>query len=102
MSCCGSKRAAARAVALRRGAGSTAPRGAASPTAPVAAAARPADVLVRYLGVQPVRVRGTASGRTYHTSSAAPTFAIDARDAAALIRTGLFRTAASGTAASAT
>jgi hypothetical protein len=58
-------------------------------------------VLVRYLGAQPVRVRGTASGRIYHTSSAAPTLAIDARDAAALIRTGLFRAAAGGTAASA-
>jgi hypothetical protein len=61
------------------------------------AAARPADVLVRYLGAQPVRVRGAASGRTYHTSSTSPLLAIDARDAAALIRTGLFRTTASAT-----
>jgi hypothetical protein len=50
---------------------------------------------VRYLGVQPVRVRGAASGRTYTASSAEPSLTIDARDAAALIRTGLFRTAAS-------
>jgi len=52
---------------------------------------------VRYLGVQPVRVRGTASGRVYHTSSADPLLAIDARDAAALIRTGLFQATVSAT-----
>jgi hypothetical protein len=92
--CCGSKRAAARAVALRRGNGSAAPRRAVSWAAPVAAA-RGADIFVRYLGVRPVRVRGAASGRTYHTSAADPMLAIDARDAAALIRTGLFRTPAS-------
>ncbi len=94
MGCCGQKRAAARAVARGRGDGSTALRPAVSRVAPVAAA-RGADVFVRYLGVRPVRVRGAASGRTYHTSSADPMLAIDARDAAALIRTGLFRTAAS-------
>jgi hypothetical protein len=51
-------------------------------------------VRVRYLGVRAVRVRGAASGRTYTASSTDPLLRIDARDAAALIRTGLFRTAA--------
>ncbi len=86
MSCCGNKRAAASA-ALRR---------ATSQVAPVAAA-RAADTHVRYLGARPVRVRGAASGRLYHTSSANSMLTIDARDAAALIRTGLFRMAAGAT-----
>jgi hypothetical protein len=93
MSCCGQKRAAASA-ALRRRDGNGAPQRAAPRAAPVEGG-RLANVLVRYLGVQPVRVRGTASGRVYRASSADPSIAIDARDAAALIRTGLFRTAAS-------
>jgi hypothetical protein len=57
---------------------------------------------VRYLGVRPVRVRGAASGRTYTASATDPLLRIDARDAAALIRTGLFRAATSRAAASAT
>jgi hypothetical protein len=90
MGCCGQKRVAASA-GLRRQDRSTAPsRTAPSRAAPVGAA-RGADVLVRYLGARPVRVRGAASGRTYHSSSADPLLSIDARDAAALIRTGLFR-----------
>jgi hypothetical protein len=91
MSCCGNKRAAA-SVALRRGNEVATPRQAPLAVTPVAVA-RAADVHVRYLGVRPVRVRGPASGRTYHTSSADPMLTIDARDAAALARTGLFRTA---------
>jgi hypothetical protein len=92
MSCCGHKRAAA-SGALRRRDGNTARHLAASLTAPVAPA-RAADVRVRYLGVRAVRVRGAASGRTYTASATDPLLGIDARDAAALIRTGLFRTAA--------
>ena len=91
MGCCGNKRAAAGA-ALRRRDGDTAPRRA----APVSAA-RLADVSVRYLGARPVRVRGAATGRAYHASPANPSLAIDARDVAALVRTGLFRPAANAT-----
>jgi hypothetical protein len=95
MSCCGGKRAAASGALSPRN-GNTERRLAASRAAPLAAA-RAADVRVRYVGVRPVRVRGAASGRVYTASSADPSLTIDARDAAALIRTGLFRTAASAT-----
>jgi hypothetical protein len=93
MSCCGSKRAAAGA-ALRRRDGNTTRQLAASLAASLAAPARAADMRVRYLGVRPVRVRGAASGRTYVASAADSRLTIDARDAAALIRTGLFRSVA--------
>lgn len=89
MGCCGSKRAAASAAAGRPGGG--APPRTVAPGAGPAAAGRPADVIVRYVGARPVRARGAASGRSYQTSPADPLVAIDARDAAALIRTGLFR-----------
>ncbi len=93
MGCCGQKRAAASA-ALRQRDRSAAPRRAAPRAAPRAATvpptARAANVPLRYLGVRAVRVRGAASGRVYHASAASPSIAIDARDAAALIRTGLF------------
>lgn len=93
MSCCGNKRAAASA-ALRSRDGNTTRAPAASRAAAVTTA-RGADIRVRYLGVRPVRARGAASGRTYVASSSEPMLTIDARDAAALIRTGLFRSAAS-------
>jgi hypothetical protein len=35
-------------------------------------------------------VRGTATGRIYRCSAAAPVLSVDGRDAAALLRTGLF------------
>jgi hypothetical protein len=100
MGCCGNKRAAASATLRRQDPGATphrtSPR-AAPPTpardrrASSATPARAADIRMRYLGAQPVRVRGAASGRTYHASPADPSLTIDARDAAALTRTGLFR-----------
>jgi len=91
MGCCGQKRAAA-SVALRRRDRSAAPQRAAPRVASASAlaAGRPADVPLRYLGVRAVRVRGSASGRVYHASSTRPSITIDARDVAALIRTGLF------------
>jgi len=87
MGCCGNKRAAASAAA--RGQGGSGSLSRAAPTAMTAG--RPADVVVRYIGGGPVRVRGTASGRVYHSSPAAPLLQIDGRDAAALVRTGLFQ-----------
>ena len=91
MSCCGHRRAAASAATNSRGDRSTTPRRAAASRAAPIAAVRAAEVRMRYLGVQPVRVRGTASGRIYNTSAADPSLTIDPRDAAGLIRTGLFR-----------
>jgi hypothetical protein len=90
MGCCGNKRAAASATLRRQDPGATPRRGTVPRAAPFGPA-RAADIRMRYLGAQPVRVRGAASGRTYHASPAGPSLTIDARDAAALIRTGLFR-----------
>jgi hypothetical protein len=76
MGCCNQKRAAMIAPA--------------SP--PADRAQTPAQrVTVRYTASRPIRVRGTATGRVYHCSARSPVLAVDARDAAALIRTGLFR-----------
>ena len=89
MGCCGNKRAAASATLRRQDPGATPRR--TGPRAAPSGPARAADIRMRYLGAQPVRVRGAASGRTYHASPADPSLTIAARDAAALIRTGLFR-----------
>ena len=94
MSCCGNKRAAA-SGALRRRDPSARGRLAASSRAVPLTPARAPDRPVRYVGVRAVRVRGAASGRTYTASATDQLLMIDARDAAALMRTGLFRTAAS-------
>jgi hypothetical protein len=103
MGCCGEKRAAAVAASQ---AGSRAPsegragsfdaRGAAQQAgAPTTArgGARYAprkDVALRNTGVRGVRVRGTTTGRLYTFPSAGASTAVDVRDVAALLRTGLF------------
>ena len=46
---------------------------------------------VRFLGTRAVRIVGTASGRQYRVSPERPLVAVDDRDAAALLRSGLFR-----------
>jgi hypothetical protein len=46
---------------------------------------------VRYLGTEAVIVQGTATGRRYGFSGGSPVQMVDARDAAALLRSGLFR-----------
>jgi hypothetical protein len=48
-------------------------------------------VSLRYLETSPIRVRGSASGRQYLFSAAAPVQAVDARDAAPLLATRFFR-----------
>jgi hypothetical protein len=48
-------------------------------------------VSIRYLETKPVHVRGPASGRQYQFSGSKPIQAVDARDVAALLRTGFFR-----------
>lgn len=48
-------------------------------------------VAIRYLRTQAIVVQGPATGRRYGFSGAAPVQAVDMRDAAALLRSGLFR-----------
>jgi len=47
-------------------------------------------VIVRYRGTEAVVVQGTATGRRYGFSGGSPVQMVDARDAAALLRSGLF------------
>ena len=68
-------------VAFRQGISAQAPVGA---------------VVLEYLEVAPIRVWGPATGRPYDFSGAQPRHAMDARDAAALTRSGLFRRTAHG------
>jgi hypothetical protein len=53
-------------------------------------------VMLEYLEVAPIRVWGPATGRPYDFSGAQPRHAMDARDAAALARSGLFRRTTTG------
>jgi len=83
MGCCDKKRASMRGAAVTRPGkpltGRLEPRGTA------------AEVRLRYLGNRAIRVRGSASGRTYVVPgrTAGPVL-VDARDVAALVRTGYF------------
>ena len=49
------------------------------------------SVTVRYLGTEAVMVQGTATGRRYGFSGGSPVQTVDMRDAATLLRSGLFR-----------
>jgi hypothetical protein len=49
------------------------------------------SVQLRYIERSPILVRGPVTGREYKFSASQPVEAIDARDAAALLRTGFFR-----------
>ena len=102
--CCGSKRSAWRATAVPSRAPSPAPSPApwAAPPAPNGTQAARAQgmatpsfaVTLEYLRAAPIRVWGPATGHPYDFSGSQPTQAMDARDAAALSRTSLFRRAA--------
>jgi hypothetical protein len=48
-------------------------------------------VRLQYFQTRPLLVRGPATGRVYQFSGAHPEAGVDARDAAALLRTNLFR-----------
>lgn len=48
------------------------------------------SVVLRYTETSPILVRGPASGRQYQFSGSKPVQAVDARDVAALLRTGFF------------
>jgi hypothetical protein len=87
MPCCGQRRAALKATGsrLRLGApGSTPPSSAPEPSRP--------EVRLAYLANAAIRVRGASTRRTYEFSSTEPVQLVDARDAAGLLRIGLFRT----------
>lgn len=49
------------------------------------------SVVLRYTETSPILVRGPVSGRQYQFSGLKPLQPVDARDAAALLRTGFFR-----------
>ena len=103
MGCCGQKRAA-----LRSAPPATAARP--SPSLPTATSqpsiarqqvtghAQAAQLLptrssiaLRYTETSPIVVKGPATGRHYQFSGSSPVQAVDARDVAALLRTGFFR-----------
>jgi hypothetical protein len=48
-------------------------------------------VSLRYLETSPIQVQGPVTGRQYEFSGARPVQIVDARDAAALVRTRFFR-----------
>jgi hypothetical protein len=50
------------------------------------------DVRIRYVERSAIRVGGSLTGRVYEFSAAAPTQAVDRRDAAALLASRFFRT----------
>jgi hypothetical protein len=50
-------------------------------------------VTLRYLATSPIAVQGPATGTQYEFSGARPVQHVDARDAAALLRTRFFRQA---------
>jgi hypothetical protein len=88
--CCGSKRSAMRNSPI-----SAKPRVPASPgpvwvPAADSASARPGLAILRYREATAVRVHGPVTGRTYDFSSAQPAQPVDPRDAAVLMRSGLF------------
>jgi hypothetical protein len=77
MGCCGQGRAALRAAGTPGGRGRSISR-----QPPTASA-------LRYLGGRHVRIRGAVSGRLYEFTGGTRT-AVDASDAPAMVRTGLF------------
>lgn len=86
MSCCGQKRAAAASNAIQG-------RRQATPIpAPTPAEVRKAagDGLVRYLGAEPLSLRGPHSGRVYYFAEAGKTASVDEIDIDAMLRTRLF------------
>lgn len=89
MSCCGQKRTALASSVMRgRGRSSLVPK----PDLPAAPEAGPetGDCRVRYVGAQPLSLRGPQSGRTYYFAEAGKTAIVDKRDIEALLRSRLF------------
>lgn len=57
----------------------------------VSGEAQQANLNLHYFGYSTMNVRGPATGRLYQFSKLQPMQAVDARDAAAILRTRLFR-----------
>jgi hypothetical protein len=108
--CCGSKRAAMRRTLTPSSAQSTAPlvppstperahipgvhgHNPAATTVPVSARGPSLSVILHCVQASAIRVRGPVTGRQYDFSGARPAQAVEPRDAAVLMRTGLFRRA---------
>lgn len=87
MACCGQRRAAFRS------AGSRLRLQAVSPPPPPMPGPQAEEVRLAYLANAAIRVRGTATRRTYAFSSVSPVQSVHPHDADALLRTGLFRSA---------
>jgi hypothetical protein len=99
--CCGRRRAAWRSALLpSRTAASSTPvasgssaRNRLGQTQGAPAKALSSAVMLEYTEVAPIRVWGAATGQPYDFSGAHPVHAMDARDAAVLARSSLFRRA---------
>jgi hypothetical protein len=97
--CCGSKRSAWRSASSSRVTpvpSSPVTYGASggsriAQTPAVSAHSSFGAVMLEYVEVAPIRVWGPATGRPYDFSGDQPVQAMDARDAASLARSGLFR-----------
>jgi hypothetical protein len=97
MGCCGQKRAASAQAPAKptplfgtvapAAPGPPSPAPAATATAPVRAHS---EVRVRYSERSAIRVRGTATGRVYDFSAAAPVQAVDRLDATAMLASRFF------------
>jgi hypothetical protein len=86
MSCCGQRRAAAAASA--RAPGQSVPNSSPAASAPSLPVSK--DLLLRYLGAQPLSLRGPRTGRAYYFAAPGSAMTVDANDAGALLGTGLF------------
>jgi hypothetical protein len=94
--CCGSKRSAWRSASPSSPrTAAPAPASSASDLQATIASPRQGAQVTRlhYTAGEPVRLRGPITGRGYAFSGAAPVQEVDARDAAAFLRSGHFRLA---------
>ena len=86
MACCGDKRRQLNMGAGPGHPGSNTPK---APTRPVQTTNSRLSAL-RYLGQDPLSLRGPRTGRVYHASGASAVMTVHPDDAPALLRTGLF------------
>jgi len=98
--CCGSKRLAmrntingARAISTTALSLRTPAQHIGATTAPISARGSSLSVTLRYMESSAIRVTGPVTGRLYIFSAAQSAQAVDPRDAAALMRSGMFQPA---------
>ena len=91
MSCCGQRRAAVSAQLQGRGKGPSSPAATAKVPGPaVGIDSTVRDCLIRYVGTQPLSLRGPHSGRVYYFAETGNMAIVDASDIEPLLRTKLF------------